>query len=173
MNRIFQRTVVITCALVAVCVPMESARAQSQPTAHRISLSGVMQSIDAQGRIVLVASAAGDLPGVLTLAMSVGPDGRVTAGEWALSVSYNQLGAMTADGSAASTLVQQGTFKGGFSGGFAQVGANGLMTDINGLQLAISSATLQFATVTAGSGIANGNHMNLQSASNGTVTLTF
>lgn len=173
MNNKSPRRILATGAAVCALASAMAAHAQSEPTAHNMQISGATESVDANGRIVLIANTQGDLPGVLTVAMSVGPDGRVASGEWALSVSYNQLGSTTADGTAGTTLVQQGTLKGAVSGGFAQVGSDGLVTDLNGLQLALSSATLQFASATTGNGTANGNHMNDQAASNGTLTLTF
>lgn len=173
MNNTFSRWLVISGAAVWALAFAATAHAQSQPSAHNMQLSSATESIDSNGRVVLIANTQGDLPGVLTVAMTVGPDGRVSSGEWALSVSYNQLSGTTQDGTAGTTLVQQGTLKGAVSGGFAAVGGDGLVTDLNGLQLSLASATLQFASATTGTGTANGNHMNDQAASNGTLTLTF
>ena len=163
---------VMTCAAMAALGLVAPAGAQT-PTAHNLQLSNASESVDAQGRFVLVANVAGDLPGVLTLAMSVGPDGRVSGGEWALSVISNTVTGTSPDGATNTENVPQGTLKGSVTGGFTGVGSDGLLTDLNGVQIAINGATQQFATVTSGTGSASGNHMNDQSASNGTLTLSF
>jgi hypothetical protein len=41
-------------------------------------------------RVVVSADSIGDLPGLLTLTLDVAPDGQITAGQWALVVSYVQ-----------------------------------------------------------------------------------
>ncbi len=62
--------------------------AQTNPTTHNLTLSNVAETIDADGRRVFVAKVAGDLPGILTLALRVGPNGAISGGEWAPNVSY-------------------------------------------------------------------------------------
>jgi hypothetical protein len=66
-----------------------SAIAQQQtPTTYNSSFSIASQSLDSQGRTVIIMQGTGDLPGVLTLVLSLASDGTVASGEWALNVSY-------------------------------------------------------------------------------------
>lgn len=150
-------------------------RAQSKPTSHNLSLSNVSETLDTNGRRVFVAKVSGDLSGVLTLALVVGPNGAVSGGEWALNVSYVLLGPADTDGDGdpVESLVQRGVIKGSVSGGSASVVANGLASDINGIRLNISGATVEFASITTGTGSVLGSNMNQQVVSNGYLTLTF
>ena len=147
--------------------------AQSQPTTHNLSLTGVTESIDAKGRIILVGNIAGNLPGVLTLALTAGPDGMVTGGEWALNVSYVQFGAMSSDGDASESLVQLGVIKGSIRTGAAVLATNHLATSLSGIQLNVTGATVRFANTTKGSGIFTGSRLDNHNAPIGTLTLTF
>lgn len=63
-----------------------------------MTLSNAVESIDTANRKVFVVNVAGDLPGVLTVAVVVAADGTVSSGEWALNVSYIQFGPPDADG---------------------------------------------------------------------------
>lgn len=149
--------------------------AQSQPMTHNLTIGNATESIDAHGRVVLVANVQGDLQGVLTLALVVRADGTVTAGEWALNVSYIQLGPPSSDGDGdpSETLVQLGVIKGSVSGGVADLGNDGLATDLSGIQLNLTGATMQFAGATSGNGTVAGSSINQQNSSTGSLTLTF
>ncbi len=149
--------------------------AQTNPTAHNLTLSNIAETIDAHGRRVFVAHVEGDLPGVFTLALVVGPSGTVTGGEWALTVSYIQFGPPDpdGDGDASEALVQRGVIKGAVSGGAAVLTAGGLASDLSGVQLNVSGATVQFASAKTGSGYVLGSNMNNQAASTGNLTITF
>lgn len=170
--KIYKANPILFCVAAAALVLGSRAGAQTA-TAHYLQLSGATESVDTQGRTILVLNVTGDLPGVLTLAVSVGADGRVSGGEWALSVVANPVTGTSPDGAQNTAMAQLGTLKGSITGGFAAIGGDGTLTDLNGLQLSLSGATMQFAQVTSGTGSANGNNMNSQTASNGTLTLTF
>jgi len=75
------------CLIATVLVASVLAYGQS-PSTYNINLALAEQSQDDQGRQVVTMMASGDLPGLLTLVLSTGPDGTVTDGEWSLVVSY-------------------------------------------------------------------------------------
>jgi hypothetical protein len=52
-----------------------------------MTLTGARVS-DSAGRLVIAMNARGDLRGLVTLTLSVGPDGTITSGDWALVVSH-------------------------------------------------------------------------------------
>lgn len=163
-------------AVAALSLTLSPARfviAQSQPITHHLTLSNATESIDAKGRIILVGNIAGDLPGVLTLALSVRPDGTVSSGEWALNVSYVQFGPMSSDGDASESLVQLGVIKGSIRTGVAGLSANHLATALTGIQLDVTGATVQFARTTKGSGIFTGSRLDNHNAPIGSLNLTF
>jgi hypothetical protein len=66
-----------------------------------MTLSGARLS-ERSGRLVVTLAARGDLRGLVTLALDVGPDGAVTGGDWALVVSHIQ--DLNPDGSTAETV---------------------------------------------------------------------
>ncbi len=123
--------------------------------------------------MILVGNITGDLPGVLTLALTVNPSGMVTSGEWALNVSYVQFGAISSDGDASESLVQLGVLKGSVRTGVAGIAANHLATTLTGIQLDLTGATVQFARTTRGSGAFTATRLNLPNAPIGSLTLTF
>jgi hypothetical protein len=163
------------CALILALIPARALLAQSQPTTHNLTLANATESIDARGRIVLVANVQGDLPGVLTLALVVSPDGTVTGGEWALNVSYIQFGPPSSDGDgdASESLVQLGVIKGSVSGGSTGLASNGFATALTAIQLNVTGATVQFAGTTNGSGSVTGSSMDRQDTSSGSLTISF
>lgn len=164
-----------TFALALALTSAGTLHAQTTPSTHNLSLSAVTQTTDANGRKVLVAHVSGDLPGILTLALVIGPSGVVTGGEWALNVSYIQFGPPDADGDGdpSESLVQRGVIKGAIMGGSAVLNSNGLATDLSGIQLQITGATVQFAATTSGSGSVLGSSINQQAASSGLLAITF
>lgn len=71
-----------------VITTITSAVAQQQiATTYNSSFTIASQSIDDHGRTVIIMQGTGDLPGVLTLVLSMAADGSVSGGEWALNVS--------------------------------------------------------------------------------------
>lgn len=140
-----------------------------------MTLSKVSETIDKHGRRVFVSEVQGDLPGVLTVALEVGAGGVVTGGEWALTVSYIQFGPPDADGDGdpSEALVQRGVLKGAVTGGAAVLTDGGLATDISGIQLNLTGATVEFASAKTGTGTVTGSSMNQQAASNGSLSITF
>lgn len=164
-----------TSAFALTLISAEHLSAQTNPTAHNLTLSNVAETVDAHGRRVFVAHVEGDLPGVFTLALVVGPTGTVTGGEWALTVSYIQFGPPDhdGDGDPSESLVQRGVVKGAVTRGTAVLAADGLASDLSGVQLSVSGATVQFASAKTGSGYVLGSSMNKQAASSGNLTITF
>jgi hypothetical protein len=153
---------------------LQPLRAQSTTT-HTLTLSNATEIIDAQNRLVIVATVQGDIPGILTLAVIVGPDGVVRGGEWALTVSYIQFGPpdTDGDGDASESLVQRGVIKGSVSVGSSFLAANGLASELSGIILNVTGATLEFVGKNSGTGTVTGRNMNQQAASSGTLTITF
>jgi hypothetical protein len=174
-NRKLRARLLASCAFALALNSAGSLCAQANPTSHNLTLDNVAETIDANGRRVFVANVGGDLPGVLTLALVVGPGGVVSGGEWALNVSYIQLGPPEAggDGDPSESLVQRGVIKGSVSGGSASLADSGLASDLNGIRLNISGATLEFASITTGTGSVLGSNMNRQAVSNGFLTINF
>lgn len=164
-----------TYALALALTSGGSVHAQMKSTTHNLTLSNVAETIDADGRQVLIAQVAGDLPGILTLALVIGPNGLVTSGEWALNVSYIQFGPPDADGDGdpSESLVQRGVIKGAITGGSAVLNSSGVATDLSGIQLHITGATVEFAATTTGSGSVLGSSINQQAASSGLLAITF
>ncbi len=163
-----------TSALALVLISAGSLQAQTSTT-HNLTLSNVVETINADGRHVLVAHVAGDLPGILTLALVIGPNGIVTGGEWALDVSYIRFGPPDADGDGdpSESLVQRGVIKGAITGGSAVLNPRGSATDLSGIQLHITGATVEFAAINKGTGSVLGSSMNQQAASSGLLAITF
>lgn len=162
-------------AVVAPCTLVHPAIAQTTPTAHTLTFSNPTEYRDAKGRVIIVGHVAGDLAGILTLALNVTNAGVVTSGEWALNVSFTQFGPADPDGDGdpSEVLVQRGMIKGLITDGGAPLSSNGLATSANGLQLRVTGATVQFATVTSGSGSFTGGGLVNSSTANGTLNLTF
>ncbi len=152
-----------------------SLHAQTTPTTHNLTLSNVAETKDADGRQVFVAHVAGDLPGILTLALRIGPGGIVLGGEWALDVSYIRFGPPDADGDGdpSESLVQRGVIKGAVTGGSAVLNAVGVATDLSGIQMNITGATVEFAGTSTGTGSVLGSSVNQQAASSGFLAITF
>ena len=174
-NRKSMARLLACCAFALALTSAGSLHAQSNPTSHNLTLNNVTETVDANGRRIFVANVRGDLDGVLTLALVVGPNGVVSGGEWALNVSYILLGPASTDGDGdpIESLVQRGVIKGSVSGGSASVVGGGLASDIYGIRLNISGATVEFASITTGTGSVMGSNMNHQAVSNGYLTLTF
>ncbi len=170
-----RRIALAAALLLAPCISVQSAAAQTTPTAHALTFSNPTEHRDAKGRVIIVGHVAGDLPGILTLALNVTSAGVVTSGEWALNVSYTQFGppAPDGDGDPSEVLIQRGVIKGSIIDGGAPLASNGLASSANGLQLHITGATVQFPATTTGSGSFTGGGLLNASTANGTLTLTF
>lgn len=149
--------------------------AQAAPSNHTLTFNNATEYKDAKGRVVIIGHVTGDLPGILTLALNVSPSGAVTAGEWALNVSFTQFGPPDPDGDGdpSEVLIQRGVIKGSISSGGAPLATNGLATSANGLQLHITGATVQFAAVTTGSGSFTGGGLSNANTASGTLNLQF
>lgn len=167
-------------ALVAASLAIP-ARPQTQTqtplTTHHLLLNNVVQSVDAHGRFIFVATVRGDMAGVLTLAVSVDATGAVKSGEWAYNAARLDLGAPVrdndGDGDSDETLVRLGFLKGTVSGGNVVVAADGHATELGSIRLNLTGATVKFAGIHAGSGIVGGTNMQIQNTSSGFLTLTF
>ena len=162
-------------ALLATYASVRPALAQQTPTTHALTFANSTEYKDAKGRIVIIGHVAGDLPGVLTLALNVTSAGVVTSGEWALNVSFTQFGPPDPDGDGdpSEVLVQRGVIKGSITNGGAPIATSGLATSANGLQLRITGATVQFASVSTGTGSFTGGGLLNSSTASGTLNLTF
>ncbi len=162
-------------AVLLPCTSVHPAVAQAPPTTHALTFSNPTEHRDAKGRVVIVGHVAGDLPGILTLALTVNSAGVITSGEWALNVSFTQFGPPDpdGDGDASEVLIQRGMIKGSITDGGAQLNASGLASSANGLQLHVTGATVQFAAKTTGSGSFTGGGLLNSSTANGTLNLTF
>ncbi len=149
--------------------------AQSALRTHHLSLHGVTASIDPQGRLIATGRTHGDLPGVLTLAVTLDRDGRVIGGEWALDISYIKFGAIDKDGDGdrAEGLVQLGMLKGTVLGGAAKLNSDGRAVSLSSLQLDLNGATNQFHNTQHGKGRLSLAEITGPGAAHGTVSLTF
>ncbi len=165
-------------AVLAVCMPARPLQAE---TLYKSKFALAEQSIDPQGRTVVVMQGMGDLSGVLTLVLNVGADGSVSGGQWALNVSYiapshpfAQIDPTRQDPDAAlgEKLVQKGVLSGTISGG-STAAANGVVSAINSLQLTITHGTMQFAGVTQGTGTVVGTRMDHRANASAFTSLTF
>ena len=115
-----------------------SALAQQQtPTTYDSSFSIASQRVDPQGHTVIIMQGTGDLPGVLTLVLSLASDGTVASGEWALNVSYTaplnpgappKPDSPDPDSGVGEQLIQKGTLSGTIAGG-STVATNGQITE--------------------------------------------
>jgi hypothetical protein len=182
------RTHLLSARLLAVSLSLAlllcfglSANAQQSPTAYKSTFSIAEQSVDAKGHTVIVMQGEGELPGVLTLVLSIGADGGVTGGEWALNVSYTapehpfkQIDPTLQDPDSAmgEILVHKGVLSGRISAG-STVFANGVVSTINSLQLVITHGSMQFAKVTQGTGTIVGTHIHQRANSSAASVLTF
>lgn len=137
------------------------------------SLSSARISEHQDGDLVVVMSAAGELPGTLTLKLHRDADGvTVTGGEWAFLVSYTE-DIENEDGTHGEALVQRGTIKGTVSGGQLTLGEGGIVNSVNAVQMVVNGGTLTFQEAQTGTG--SGQITNLQNPelSSGNLTLTF
>lgn len=181
LNPLSSRLCAVSTALVALLCVCTSARTQQATAVYKSSFSIAEQSVDPQGRTVIVMQGTGDLPGVLTLVLNVGADGAISGGEWALNVSYTapshpeaQIDPTLQDPDAAQgeKLVQKGVLSGSISSGSTTV-ANGVVSAINTLQLVITHGSMQFAAVTQGSGSVTGTRIDQRANSSAFTSLTF
>ena len=148
---------------------------QTGSVAHSLTLANAVETIDGTQRRVIVAHLAGDLPGVLTMALQVGTDGRVSGGEWALNVSYIRFGPpdKDGDGDASEYLVQRGVLKGTLHGGAGSLAGSDFLQTLDGVELDLTGATVEFAAVRNGHGTLTGRNLNQPGGSAGLLTLTF
>jgi len=152
-----------------------AAHAQAPLRTHHLSLRGITASTDSQGRLIATGRTHGDLPGVLTLAVTLDREGHVLSGEWALDVSYIKFGAIDKDGDGdrAEGLVQLGMLKGTVLGGAATLNSDGRAISLSSLQLELNGATNQFHDTQRGKGRLSLAEITGPGAAHGTVSLTF
>jgi hypothetical protein len=167
-------------AVLTIASPAVVAFAQAAPVTYNSTSGLATQYVDSQGHTVIVLQGIGDLPGVLTLVLTVASDGTVS-GEWAMNVSYSaplhpdaqpDPTATDADGAQGDQLIQKGMLKGKIVNGSATM-ANGQITALTSLQLNIVAGSIQFAGVTTGSGAVNATHLDDRTTSTAYVSLTF
>jgi hypothetical protein len=142
---------------------------------HRLLLDSPTTTIDDRGRYVIVSRVHGDIPGVLTVAVAVGPDGRVTGGEWALDNSYIWFGAIDKDGDGdrVEGLKQRGMIKGSVDGGAALLDPEGHARSLRGIRLTITGATMRYAKTTHGTGTFSVTGMTSARGAHSDATITF
>ncbi len=163
------------CALAVTATSGLSLQAQTKTATHILTIGNARETIDSKGRIVLVAQVAGDLPGILTLALNVSPSGVITSGEWALNVTYTKFSPAVAggDGDPGEVLMHIGFVKGTVSTGIASVDHRGLATSFAGLHLNVTGTTGNVSGATQGSGSLVANSLDTPNASSGSLTISF
>lgn len=172
-RHLFRRTLVAS-ALVAFGMAWQAATIHAQsPTTHDLTLASSNETTDSQGRLVLVWNVKGDLPGTLTLRMTMSATGAITGGDWALDVSYIEFGPLSSDGDHEESLIQRGVLKGSIAGGAAVLNSTGTAVNLSGVQLVVTGATQQFSSVRSGSGSIVGSQLDNSANSNGLLALTF
>jgi hypothetical protein len=175
------RSVLPTCAaLLAGCIVPATAQQQS-PASYNDNLGLASQGHDDQGRLVITMQANGDLPGVLTLVVSTNPDGTIRSGEWALNVSFTAPlnpdavpvpDSPDPDAAAGEQLIQRGVITGSIEGGSVSLNGDSV-TAVTGLLLSVGSGSLQFASVSAGSGQVDATSVGDWTNSTGIASLSF
>ena len=160
-----------------------------EPALHESALGSARVSGVSASEVVITLDATGDLRGLLTVKLDLAPDGSIAGGEWALVSSYVE--DLNPDGTPVTPeeqhegeephdheaphqefvrLVDDGTLGGEVLTGSLTRGPDGAIT-LAGIQLALSSGTLTFASVTVGAGVVD---LDLtQPEAQGTLRLTF
>jgi hypothetical protein len=148
--------------------------------ARNSTLSGAHVSSADNGRIIIIQSARGDLPGVLTLALDVnGQDGSITGGEWALVVTDNQSPAGHShdhgdgDGGPDYMVIQRGVLKGAVAGGAVTLNSDGTLASVSSVQLTLNGGTLEFVGATSGGGVVNAANLQDPHHSSGSITINY
>jgi hypothetical protein len=165
------------CALALAMWPATAGLASELPTHHSVTLSDARVSTAANGDVVVALQARGDLRGLLTLTVHQNSDATIS-GEWSLVSAYFQdvdengdpIEVEPAehdhehDGDAISVehyeegvphverikYVNLGIIGGSVDGGLLVIGADGAVTGIEHVQLAIVSSTLTFEGAAGG-----------------------
>ena len=143
------------------------------------SLSGAQISEHQDGDLVVVMSAAGELPGTLTLKLHRENGGTtISGGEWAFLVSYTEEvhneNPEPGEPDHYENLVQRGTLKGTIDGGQVTLdAADGSVSTINSIQLIVNGGTLTFHEADEGSGAGQISNLRDNALSTGNLTLSF
>ena len=156
------------------------------PTTRSVTLKADQISRGDDGRLVIAATATGDLRGALTLTITgASSNGAVTGGEWVLVNTYIEdlfgEGHSEDDGHdeefpghhAGERLVQLGTLSGPITGGTLTLDANGRVSSLTYLQLGVSLGSLTFEGVRDGSGTLALSGLEDVAASTGSAAFTF
>lgn len=180
-----RRTIVGAVAVVTSIGLVWTVRAQG-PTNHSVTLKADQISRGVDGRLVVTASATGDLRGALTLTITgTSSNGAVTSGEWVLVNTYIEdlfgEGHSENDGHdeefpghhAGEHLVQLGSLSGQITGGTLTLDADGRVSSLTYLQLAVSLGSLTFDGVRDGSGTLALSGLQDVAASSGSAAITF
>jgi hypothetical protein len=174
--------------LVVLFLAVVANRAVGQSANHEIKLSHAEASTD-DGRTIVRMVARGDISGTLTLAVTTAADGTITAGEWALAVSYITETHEDGDVEVQSpdvqeeagqehhpvveTLIQKGVLKGSVAAGKLVWNSDGKLSLVNNVALTISGGTVDYENVTGGSGTASGWNLEERNTANGALALVF
>jgi hypothetical protein len=166
------------------------AAAYAATTSHEVSLNSAQVSVVSSSRVVVTMAAGGeDLKGLITLTLDRDAATGAVTGEWSLVVRYAEY--LDADGNVIDEhhaahgddeldpnhkerlrLVNRGTLTGQVTSGAVAISADGVVTGLDGLVLAITTGSEEFAGVT-GDAAGSASALNDSQASSGTLTLTF
>ncbi len=175
-----RRTVIGVAVLFLCLAAVWNTRAQALTT-YNVTLSHPEATTDSAGRVVVTLMAAGDLTGVVTVALERNAAGTVTGGEWAMNVSYVETVPVdpatpvdpNGDNDGGERLVQKGTIKGAVAGGTVTLNADGTLARLNDVVLSLTSGTLQYQATTTGSGVLGATNLGNRDASSGAVSFIF
>lgn len=177
----------LSIPLLASSVAIAQTPSTSQSHIYTGPLTRARLSQVSPERVVVSADSIGDLPGLLTLTLDVAPDGQITAGQWALVVSYvedldprgpqeepaHEHGADDKPHHEYVRLVEKGTIGGSVGGGAIARDGNGAVTALDGARLTLESGSLTFESVRSGGGTASLGNLSSVGTSRGRLTLTF
>lgn len=155
-----------------------SMRSAAAPTAaHNGTLGGARVSSVPDGRIVVSMDVSGDFKGLVSIWVERGGSGStITGGDWSLVHAYSQAveaGPGESPGnSEGEAFVNKGTLGGNITGGSITFNADGSVASLSGLQLNLTSGSLDYQGVT-GDGTAQVSNVSDQPNSSGTITLNF
>src|SRR5829696_3382663 len=180
-----RRTAIGVAVLVLCAVTVWTVRA-AEPTTRNVTLKADQISRGDDGRLVVTATATGDLRGGLTLTITgTSASGAVTSGEWVLVNTYIEdvfgAGHSADDGHdeevpghhAGERLVQLGTLSGPITGGTLTIDGDGRVGSLGFMQLSVAQGSLTFKDVRSGSGTLALSSLQDMPAASGSAAFTF
>lgn len=175
------------CVAVMVAGLSALITAQTTPSTYRMTLANGHVSTAADGKLVMTFESKGDLRGLVTFTVDAsGSD--ITGGQWAFVVRYvdylDHDGIAISDGEEESIhaesdlhaerplFVDKGTLSGTIRGGMLTRAADGTITGVEALLLAVTGGSLTFENA-AGDGSGAATDLQDPSTSSGSLGLTF